>query len=75
MFDTNNQPNAEVFAVKRRDAEKLHKAPREETGENGQATTAGKGLTMFEAQQALASFVEEGWLERSKYVFCFPSGQ
>lgn len=73
MFETNNQRNAEVFAVKRGDAERLHKAPREErtvtsTGEGQATASAPKGLTMYEAQQALAAFVEEGWLERSKYV-------
>lgn len=66
MFDTNNQANAEVFAVKRNDAERLHKAPRGE--EEGNEGSGGKGLTMYEAQQALQSFVEEGWLERSGYA-------
>jgi hypothetical protein len=66
MFETNNTRRAEVFAVRETDALHLNKNP---PGE-GEASTGG--LTHKAAEEALAKFVEEGWLEKSRYVH--PSG-
>lgn len=61
MFDTNNQLTAEVFAVRRMDAEKLAKPPKE-------CGTENKPLTAQDAQDNLAAFVAEGWLVKSEFV-------
>lgn len=62
MFDTNNQLKAEVFAVKRHDAEQLHRPPKEHGKERP------PGLTYPQGEAALAAFVAEGWLELSESV-------
>jgi hypothetical protein len=66
MFETNNTRRAEVFAVKENDALHLNKNP---PGE-GEASTGG--LTHKTAEEALARFVEEGWLEKSRYSIPWP---
>lgn len=62
MFDTNNQLKAEVFAVKRNDAEQLHRPPKEQGKDRPQ------GLTRSEGEAALEAFMAEGWLVRSESV-------
>ncbi|KAF3939587.1 hypothetical protein ABW19_dt0201703 [Dactylella cylindrospora] len=77
MFDTNNTPQAEVMAVKSMRALGLNRNPPAEResrtvatqGANGEENTqvvagSGLGLTKSEAEEALAKFIDEGWLER-----------
>ena len=63
MFETNNTPRAEVLAVRYYDAIHLNKNSVAEEGET--KATHGAGLTLKGAEEALAKFVEEGWLEKS----------
>lgn len=56
MFETNNTPRAEVLAVRAHDAIHLNK--------NVEAASGG-GLSLKGAEEALAKFVDEGWLEKS----------
>lgn len=63
MFETNNQPQAEVLAVRGTDAMNLHKPPK---GREASDEARDNGLTMRGAEEALTMFVEERWLEKSK---------
>ncbi|KAH8154318.1 uncharacterized protein LAJ45_02086 [Morchella importuna] len=65
MFDTNNTPAAEIMAVSDFDALRLNKNPHAAEGTQSQSQ-AQSGLTKIQAEEALAGFVEEGWLERSE---------
>ncbi|KAA8909088.1 DNA repair protein Nse1 [Sphaerosporella brunnea] len=62
MFETNNTRRAEVFAVREQEALHLNKNPPRAEGE----ATATGGLTIKGAEEALAAFVEEGWLVKSR---------
>ncbi|KAK6341698.1 hypothetical protein TWF696_008766 [Orbilia brochopaga] len=86
MFDANNTTHAEIMAVKGMRAISLNKNPPAERenhviatqGANGEETTqviagAGIGLTKSEAEECLARFVDEGWLEKDGAGFHFLS--
>ena len=75
MFDTHNTPAREVLAVRATDALRLCKAPRER-GSGGasapsqtQGAAASAGLTMRQAEEVLATLVDEGWLAKSRAGF------
>jgi hypothetical protein len=81
MFETNNTLAAEVLAVKSTDALHLHKNPRPDAAratqvEDGDAPApvqiSGPGLSMKEAEEALDDFVQEGWLQKSRFVLYPP---
>jgi hypothetical protein len=70
MFETNNTLRAEVMAVRANDAIHLNKNPPravEEVVPEGMHATSSGGLTMKGAEDALKVFVDEGWLEKSRY--------
>jgi hypothetical protein len=74
MFDTYNTQRQEIMAVTAMQAIRLHKNPSESQANNtqsGGATqgSAGKGLTMVDAERTLNGFVEEGWFEKSSNGF------
>ncbi|KAJ6262847.1 hypothetical protein Dda_1404 [Drechslerella dactyloides] len=86
MFDVNNTIHAEIMAIKGMRAISLNKNPPSERenrvvatqGANGEETTqviagAGIGLTKSEAEDCLARFVNEGWLERDGAGYHFLS--
>lgn len=67
MFDVNNTPSAEIMAISTFDALRLNKNPSDQTQTQTQTQTGGgAGLTKIQAEDALAAFVDEGWLERSQ---------
>ena len=70
IFDTHNTPAREVLAVRATDALRLSKAPRE--GGGGAAASQGAApaaLTMRQAEELLATLVDEGWLAKSRAGF------
>ena len=74
IFETYNTPRQEVMAITAMQAVRLHKNPSESAANSTQAGgmtqgSAGKGLTMADAERTLESFVEEGWLEKSSSRF------
>ncbi|KAH0564928.1 hypothetical protein GP486_001683 [Trichoglossum hirsutum] len=74
MFEVRNTPRREVMAITEMDAVRLHKNPSESQVNNtqgGGATqgSAGKGLTMTDAERTIKGFVEEGWFEKSPNSF------
>ncbi|KAH0543702.1 hypothetical protein FGG08_002018 [Glutinoglossum americanum] len=74
MFETYNTPRQEIMAITDMQAIKLHKNLSESQANNTQdggmtQNSAGKGLTMADAERTLKSFVEEGWFERSRNGF------
>ncbi|EWC44221.1 hypothetical protein DRE_06966 [Drechslerella stenobrocha 248] len=86
MFDANNTAHAEIMAIKSMRAISLNKNPPSERenrvvatqGAAGEETTqviagAGFGLTKQEAEDCLARFVNEGWLERDSAGYHFLS--
>ena len=74
MFETYNTPRQEIMAITAMQAVRLHKNPSESQANNTQnggmtQGSAGKGLTMADAERTLEGFVEEGWFEKSHNGF------
>lgn len=78
MFETNNTLRAEVLAVRANEALHLNKNPPPPRVDDARppassaAVSSSGGLTMKQAEEALKAFVDEGWLQKSRYACAVP---
>lgn len=76
MFETNNTLRAEVLAVRANEALHLNKNPppppppadEAQSQAGSAAVSSSGGLTLKQAEEALKAFVDEGWLQKSRYA-------